>query len=66
MAQSGEGKPRVFDVGPAEAAPGHCGAAEALFRSVMVEPMRSEPSSCGVLLGIGGSAFESVSLGEVA
>jgi hypothetical protein len=56
MAQSGEGKQRVFIVD----------AAGGLLSSGGMRPMRSEPSLFGVLLGIGAAPVASRSLGEVA
>lgn len=56
MAQSGEGKPRVFIVD----------APEAQLSSGGMRPMRLEPCSAGVLLGIGSAAANSRSLGKVA
>jgi hypothetical protein len=56
MAQSGEGKPRVFIVR----------APEALLSTGGIKPMRSEPRSMGVLLGIGSAPADNLSLGKVA
>ncbi len=64
MAQSGEGKRRVFIVGRSQAALGGSSAAQALLRCQVMTPMGSAPSSFGVLLGIGSTPFESTSFGE--
>ncbi len=60
MARSGEGKHRVFMGVPSRVVAG------VLLRSGVVKPMGSEPSSCGVLLGIGAAPFGHVSRGEAA
>ena len=56
MAQSGEGKPRVFIF--------H--APEARLSSGGMRPMRQEPCSAGVLLGFGSAPANDRSLGKVA
>jgi hypothetical protein len=56
MAQSGEGKPRVFIV--------HAPVAQ--LSSGGMRPMRLEPCSAGVLLGIGSGVASGRSLGKVA
>jgi hypothetical protein len=68
MAQSGEGKPRVLiaEFPVPTAVPPARGAADAAFRSEVVEPMRAEVASLRVPSCLAGTAFSHSHAGRCA